>query len=131
MSGKREKRVSTQGGESLKQANPFDGLPLGNLPEAKPSVVPNDTAKRGGREQPKRGRVEIRRVKAGRGGKTVTELRGFAAGEDLDGVLKRLKTQLGTGGTRREGHLELQGDVRDAVEAVCRDMGYRPVRTGG
>ncbi len=78
-------------------------------------------------------RVEIRREKSGKGGKTVTTLRGLRtlerhAREDLFHFLKK---KLGTGGTVIEDGFQLQGDCRDQVEEFLREKGFRPVRAGG
>ncbi len=42
----------------------------------------------------------------------------------LDELLRALKRSLGTGGTVREGALELQGDRREALRALLAARGF-------
>ena len=49
----------------------------------------------------------------------------------LTEVAARLKTRLGTGGTVKEGRIEIQGDHRDRIVAELEAMGYRAKRAGG
>ena len=42
-----------------------------------------------------------------------------------------LKQRCGTGGTVRNGVIEIQGDKRDRLAAVLEGMGYRVKRVGG
>jgi len=44
--------------------------------------------------------------------------------EFLAELLRSLKKSLGTGGTVREGSLELQGDRRDALRALLTARGF-------
>lgn len=65
------------------------------------------------------------RIEQRRYGKNVTVLWGFDPSVDIDGLGKELKHQFGTGGTVRDGTIELQGDhKRDAV-AWLEKKGYR------
>lgn len=50
---------------------------------------------------------------------------------DIPGMLKLFKTKLGTGGTVREGQIELQGDHRDKLVDSLRAMGYPAKQSGG
>ena len=43
----------------------------------------------------------------------------------------KLKTRLGTGGTVRDGRIEIQGDHRDRIVADLEGQGYRVKRAGG
>ena len=42
-----------------------------------------------------------------------------------------LKQRCGTGGTVRDGRIEIQGDQRERLATVLEDMGYRVKRVGG
>ena len=78
------------------------------------------------------GVVRVRRETGGRGGKTVTAIYGVALTEDklkeLAGVLKRL---CGTGGTVKDGTIEIQGDHRDKIVAALEQRGYTVKLAGG
>ena len=53
----------------------------------------------------------MQRTKAGKGGKLVTAITGLEAPEaELKALLKQLKAAAGTGGTLKDGVIELQGD---------------------
>jgi len=78
------------------------------------------------------GVVRIRRETGGRSGKTVTTIYGVALAEDklkdLAGELKRL---CGTGGTIKDGTIEIQGDHRDRIVAALEQRGYTVKLAGG
>jgi len=78
------------------------------------------------------GIVRVRRETGGRGGKTVTAIYGVALSEDklkeLAGALKRL---CGTGGTVKDGTIEIQGDHRDRIVAALEQRGYTVKLAGG
>jgi translation initiation factor 1 len=78
------------------------------------------------------GVVRVRRERQGRGGKTVTTIRGIGASEAklnlLAGELKRL---CGSGGTVKDWVIEIQGDHRDKVVAVLQERGYTVKLAGG
>ena len=65
-------------------------------------------------------RVRVQRTKAGKGGKLVTAITGLEAPEaELKTLLKQLKAAAGTGGTIKDGVIELQGDqVAPAISAL-------------
>lgn len=63
---------------------------------------------------PNDGVVRVSRTKAGRGGKTVTLVTGLPAA-DVAAVGKRLKRLCGSGGTVRDGIVEIQGDHRQRI----------------
>ena len=76
--------------------------------------------------------MRVQRTKAGKGGKLVTAISGLEAPEaELKSLLKQLKARAGTGGTLKDGLIELQGDqVTIALEAL-QSAGYRPKQAGG
>jgi predicted translation initiation factor SUI1 len=49
----------------------------------------------------------------------------------LTELATKLKQQLGTGGTVKEGRIEIQGDHRDRIVEELEGMGYRVKRAGG
>jgi translation initiation factor 1 len=78
---------------------------------------------------PRDGVVRVFREKGGRGGKTVTVVRGLEG--NLDAVAKDLKRQCGAGGAVKAGTIEIQGDHRDKVVAWLRAAGYAAKSAGG
>jgi translation initiation factor 1 len=78
------------------------------------------------------GIVRVRRETGGRGGKTVTAIHGVALAEqqlkELAGALKRL---CGTGGTIKDGTIEIQGDHRERIVAALEQRGYTVKLAGG
>jgi len=76
--------------------------------------------------------VHVGRETKGRRGKGVTIISELPLDENgLTEVAARLKTRLGTGGTVKEGRIEIQGDHRDRIVAELEAMGYRAKRAGG
>lgn len=78
------------------------------------------------------GVVRVSRETKGRGGKTVTLVRGVQAAPDaLLALGKRLRAACGTGGTVKDGVLELQGDHAERVMELLQGEGHRVKRAGG
>mgnify|MGYP000866557217 FL=1 len=78
------------------------------------------------------GIVRVSRETKGRGGKSVTVVRGvLLEGPALIELGKQLKTQCGTGGTVRDGVIEVQGDHCDKVMLLLRARGFKIKRSGG
>lgn len=78
------------------------------------------------------GVVRVSRETAGRGGKTVTVIRGLGLDDAaLDSLGKRLKGACGTGGTVKDGMLELQGDHRESVIGLLAKEGFAGVKRAG
>lgn len=126
---------STDGGEDLAH-NPFGALGGLSLPAGPASPPANATPSAGGGTTPptkNRGRVEIRRTTAGRGGKTVTLVSGFVGIglPEKERLTKAMRAACGCGGTVKDGQIEIQGDNREKVAAILTEAGFRPVFAGG
>lgn len=79
---------------------------------------------------PTDGVVRVSRETSGRRGKTVTMVRGVPARE-LDAVASDLKRLCGSGGSTKDGVVELQGDHRAKAVARLESRGYRVKLAGG
>ncbi len=79
-----------------------------------------------------RGRVDILRSTAHRGGKTVTVVTGFVgiSQSEKERLAKEMQKTCGAGGTVKEGRIEIQGDHRDTVARILANAGFRPVFAG-
>jgi len=78
------------------------------------------------------GVVRVSRETKGRGGKTVTRVVGLA----LDALAlaqlgKHLRTACGSGGTVKDGVIEVQGDHCDLVMEALQKQGHAAKRAGG
>ena len=127
-------KIPTDGGQALGQ-NPFGGLNAAGLPP-----TPGDQSGRVGATaltkptpQKSRGRVDILRETAGRGGKTVTVATNFVGIglPEKEQLAKRMRNACGAGGTVKDGRIEIQGDRREIVARILTEAGFRPVFAGG
>ena len=70
-------------------------------------------------------KLRLAMERAGRGGKTVTIVRGFIGSqEELEELCKTLKQKIGVGGSAKEGEIILQGDHRAKVAELLKSLGY-------
>lgn len=130
---KDKKRVPTDG-EPIKWASPFAALKHAPLPAASPTHSPCDQPALSPLVPKKnRGRVDIMRQTAHRGGKTVTVATGFVgiSQTEKETFAKQMQKACGAGGTVKEGRIEIQGDQRDVVARILSEAGFRPVFAGG
>jgi translation initiation factor 1 len=78
------------------------------------------------------GNVRVQRESKGRKGKTVTLVRGIPLDDEaLHSLLGELKRLCGTGGTLKEGIIEIQGDHRDKVFEELKKRGFKAKLAGG
>jgi len=76
--------------------------------------------------------VKVGRETAGRRGKGVTTVTDLALNdEDLRELAATLKQKCGTGGTAKDGRIEIQGDQRDRITTELERLGYKVKRSGG
>jgi translation initiation factor 1 len=126
----RHKHIPSDQGQSFHN-NPFDSLSSKDLPAESPLSPPGaDTRTEAARKN--RGRVDILRQKAGRGGKTVTVVKNFVGIglPEKEQLAKKMKA-CGTGGTVKNGQIEIQGDKRAEIAEILREAGFHPVFAGG
>ena len=141
-------KIPTDGGATLGQ-NPFAQLAAAGTGERKPAFaeasagrpdtgkqesvqsIPNPASEI--RSPKNRGRVDITRQTAGRGGKTVTVVSGFIGISQLEKeqLAKKMQRACGAGGTVKDGCIEIQGDKREPVAKILAAAGFRPVFAGG
>ncbi len=123
------KRIPTDGGNPLVQ-QPFAALSSDGLP---PESSLNNSAPVPPPKIKNRGRVDIIRQTAGRGGKTVTVVKNFVGIglPEKERLAKAMQKACGTGGTVKEGRIEIQGDQRTEVARILTEANFRPVFAGG
>jgi translation initiation factor 1 len=126
-------RIPTNGGQAFGH-NPFAALSSEGLPpapEASPAESQARTEAKPARKN--RGWVDIIRQKAGRGGKTVTVVKGFVGIglPEKEQLAKTMQKACGTGGTVKNGQIEIQGDKREEVARILSEANFRPVFAGG
>jgi translation initiation factor 1 len=94
--------------------------------------IPEKTSKRG-QKNTNRGRVDIIRQTAHRGGKAVTIVKNFSGIglPEKEDLAKQMRKACGVGGTVKDGCIEIQGDKRDEVKRILTAAGFNPVFAGG
>lgn len=81
---------------------------------------------------PEQQTLGILRERKGRGGKTVTVVRDLRLNpQDMKSLAAKLKNACGSGGTVKDQTIEIQGDHREKVAQVLRDLGYKTKMAGG
>jgi translation initiation factor 1 len=127
------RRIST-GGEQKFGHNPFEALSSEGLPPASDSLPAVASQRIEIKPASKnRGRVDIIRSTAGRGGKTVTVVKGFVGIglPEKERLAKAMQKTCGTGGTVKDGQILVQGDKRAEVARILTEAGFRAVFAGG
>ena len=120
---------------SKTSGDPFDALAgLGNLPAGPGSSknAPAETSRRG-QKNTDRGRVDIVRQTAHRGGKGVTVAKNFTgiSLKEKQDLTKKIQKACGVGGSVKDGCIEIQGDKRDEMKRILTEAGFKPVFAGG
>ena len=126
-------------GASDLTGNPFDALAaLGSLPAGPAGspdsapIIPIKTSQRG-QKNTNRGRVDIVRQTAHRGGKGVTVAKNFIGIglAEKQELAKKMQKACGVGGTVKDGCIEIQGDKREEMKRILTEAGFKPVFAGG
>lgn len=82
--------------------------------------------------EPQDGVIRIHRETKGRGGKGVSIVTGLGLPEmQLNELAKKLKQHCGTGGTVKNGTIEIQGDQREKIKQWLEKLGHRVKLAGG
>lgn len=109
---------SSSGGDQRKKKD------ITHLPSSKKSV--------GISVPPQQQTAYLHRESGGRGGKVVSVVKNLALSDDDMKVLaKKLKQECGTGGTVKDGVIEIQGEHRKKMAEVLQKMGYKVKIAGG
>ncbi|MCQ2261292.1 MAG: translation initiation factor [Bacteroidales bacterium] len=75
---------------------------------------------------PAQQKLHVKMERSGRGGKTVTLVEKFVGTEeDLNALGKTLKNKCGVGGSVKDGQIIIQGDFRERIIAILKDLGYK------
>lgn len=78
------------------------------------------------------GVVRVSRQTKGRKGSGVSVITGLPLNEkELKALAKKLKKKVGSGGTIRDGTIEIQGEHRDRLVEELQKLGYQAKRSGG
>lgn len=130
---KKERIATDASKKGALSSNPFGGMDFSGLELAEgqaavPDAGVGEPEAAGGL---KKGRVDLRREKAGRGGKTVTVLEGIDDIKEQRELLKMLQKHCGSGGTIKGKLIEVQGDKREQIAECLKGEGYRVVLSGG
>lgn len=81
---------------------------------------------------PQQQTVYLHRDSSGRAGKAVTLVKKLILSEeDLKALAKKLKQECGTGGTIKDGVIEIQGEHREKIASVLQKLGYKVKIAGG
>ena len=79
--------------------------------------------------EPSKQKLIVTIDRKGRGGKQVTLVSGFiGTEEDLVDLGRTLKVKCGVGGTAKDGLITVQGDLREKVTSLLKEMGYNAKR---
>ena len=90
-----------------------------------PKVAPNKVSR-----NTSDGIIRVRKESKKRAGRVVCVVEGLAA-EQIKSTCKELKSKCGTGGTVKDGVIEIQGDHRDQIRELLESKGLAVKLSGG
>ncbi|MGI1678848.1 MAG: stress response translation initiation inhibitor YciH [Cellvibrionaceae bacterium] len=95
-------------------------------------IKPDKNAQQSSQQAPKDGIIRIQRETKGRKGKGVTLITGLPLGnEELKTLAKKLKQICGSGGSVKDGVIEIQGDHRPTLKEHLETLDYKVKLAGG
>ena len=81
---------------------------------------------------PQQQTIYLHRASGGRHGKAVTLVKNLVlSADDMKVLAKKLKEACGTGGTIKDGVIEIQGEQRERIADVLHKLGYKVKIAGG
>ena len=119
--GSRHTRDGADGNSRLVYSTDGGRIKPGKTPKTESSTVKSGD-----------GYVRIRRETSGRRGGAVTTIHGlYGSDADIKKLGKDLKKRCGSGGTVKNGIIEIQGDHRETLATVLTERGYSVKMAGG
>ena len=125
---------SSEQGDLRKKKDLTPNLPSASRREAarSPERSPTGVPRKGESLPPGQQTIYLHRESGGRVGKVVTLVKNLALSpDDLKALAKKLKQECGTGGTIRDNMIEIQGEQRQKIAAILRELGYKVKIAGG
>ncbi len=98
------------------------------FPEAEGAYIPKSEVKNNTTKQ----YLEAHFSNKGRGGKTVTVIKGFEGNNtELKALAKKIKQHCSVGGSVKDNNIIIQGNVRDQIMDFLSSEGHHVKRVGG
>jgi translation initiation factor 1 len=92
----------------------------------------NQTTASGKSLPPQQQTVYLHRETSGRRGSAVTLVKNLVlSADDLKTLARKLKQECGTGGTIKDGVIEMQGEKREKIADILKKIGYKVKIAGG
>lgn len=122
--------ASTENNDEEKKADVERKKRVGVVYSTNPDFEYDDTQEAEAETLPRQQQpLRLNMERAGRGGKTVTLVKGFVGSEaDLNALCKLLKQKCGVGGAAKEGEIIIQGDHRQRLLEILKKEGYTGTR---
>lgn len=98
----------------------------------KKDLTSNPSPFRGESLPPQQQTAYLHRESGGRGGKVVSVVKNLVLSEDdMKSLAKKLKQECGSGGTVKDGVIEIQGEHRQRMSEILQKLGYKVKIAGG
>ena len=98
----------------------------------KKDLTPSPSLGRTGGLPPQQQTAYLHRDSSGRGGKPVSLVKNLVlSDDDMKALAKKLKQECGTGGTIKDGVIEIQGEQRQRIAEILQKLGYKVKIAGG